>query len=74
MFTRTSIAMLCLGSNFGIDAKPPKPVTPVRAIEQIGKSDVLVEIVVKKAKDRMENRGIIYLDSEDDFKDAKTFE
>ncbi|MGA2254698.1 MAG: hypothetical protein ABSG53_08565 [Thermoguttaceae bacterium] len=71
MFTRTIIAMLCLGSNSGLGAEPPKPVTPVKAIEQIGKPEVLVEIVVKKAKDRLEKCGIIYLDSEDDFKDAK---
>jgi hypothetical protein len=71
MFTRTIVAVLCLGSNFSLGAEPPKPVTPVKAIAQIGKPEVLVEMVVKKAKDRLEKRGIIYLDSEDDFKDAK---
>jgi DNA/RNA endonuclease YhcR with UshA esterase domain len=69
---RTSLAFaLVLGSNLNLHAEPPKPVTPAEAIEQIGKPEVLVEMVVKKAKDRLEKRGIIYLDSEDDFKDAK---
>jgi DNA/RNA endonuclease YhcR with UshA esterase domain len=46
-----------------------KPVSPAEAIKQIGKPEVLVEMAVKKAKDRLEKRGIIYLDSEEDFKD-----
>jgi hypothetical protein len=41
------------------------------AIEQIGKPQVLVEMTVKSAKDRLEKRGIIYLDSEEDFADPK---
>jgi hypothetical protein len=63
--------MLCLGSSYGLGAEPPRPVTPLKAIEQIGKPEVLVEMVVKQTKDRLDKRGIIYLDSEDDFKDAK---
>jgi hypothetical protein len=52
-------------------AKEPVPITPAEAIQQIGKPTVLVEMTVKKAKDRLEKRGIVYLDSEDDFKDPK---
>ena len=59
MLTRTLIAMLFLGSNFGVSAEPPKAVTPVQAIEQVGKPKVLVEMVVKKAKDRLEKHGVI---------------
>src|SRR5271166_2417000 len=52
-------------------AEPIKPVSPAEAINQIGKPEVVVEMVVKKSKDRLEKRGIIYLDSEEDFKDEK---
>lgn len=48
-----------------------RPLTPVQAIEKIGQPKVVVEMVVKKTKDRLEKRGIIYLDSEDDFMDEK---
>ncbi len=47
MLIRTTIVILCLGSSFGLGAEPPKPVTPVEAIKQIGKPEVLVEMVVK---------------------------
>jgi hypothetical protein len=43
-------------------------VTPAAAIKQVGKPKAVVEFTVKKTKDRLEKRGIIYLDSEDDFK------
>lgn len=52
-------------------ADDAKPITPAEAIKQIGKPKVVVEMVFKKAKDRLEKRGIIYLDSEGDFKDEK---
>jgi hypothetical protein len=48
-----------------------KPVSPPEAIGQIGKPQVFVEMTVKAAKDRLEKRGIIYLDSEEDFADPK---
>jgi hypothetical protein len=47
----------------------PKPVSAAEAIKRIGQPKVVVEMVVKKAKDRLEKRGIVYLDSEDDFTD-----
>ena len=47
-----------------------KPVTPVEARKQVGKK-VTVEMVVQAAKDRLEKRGKIYLDSETDFKGEK---
>ncbi len=46
-----------------------KPISPAEAIKQIGKSCIVVEMTVKKAKERFEKRGILFLDSEDDFKD-----
>jgi hypothetical protein len=60
-----------LTCSVGIAGDEPNPVTPLEAIQQIGKPKVVVEMVVKKSKDRLEKRGVIYLDSEDDFKDEK---
>lgn len=54
-----------------LHADDAEPITPVEAVNQVGKPQVLVEMTVKTAKDRLEKRGIIYLDSEDDFTDAK---
>src|SRR5262245_2065471 len=53
-------------------AAEPKPLSPVEARKQGGKT-VTVEMTVKAAKDRLEKRGEIYLDSEADFKDKKNF-
>lgn len=49
----------------------PKPITPTEAVKQVGKPSVVIEMTVKAAKDRLGKRGIIYLDSEADFKDDK---
>jgi DNA/RNA endonuclease YhcR with UshA esterase domain len=49
-----------------------KPLTPVEARKAIGKT-ISVEMTVKAAKDRLEKRGEIYLDSEENFKDEKNF-
>ncbi len=61
----TIVCSLCLA------ADEPMPLNPVEAIKQIGKPKILVQMTVTKAKDRLEKRGIIYLDSEDDFNDEK---
>jgi len=45
------------------------PISPADAIKQIGKAQVLVEMKVQSAKDLLQRRGIIYLDSEQDFTD-----
>src|SRR5207237_6193844 len=49
-----------------------KPLTPEQAREKVGKR-VTVQMKVRSTKDRLEKRGEIYLDSEDDFRDAKNF-
>jgi DNA/RNA endonuclease YhcR with UshA esterase domain len=49
-----------------------KPLAPVEARKQVGK-EITVEMEVKAAKDRLEKRGEIYLDSEEDFRDEKNF-
>lgn len=46
--------------------------TPVEARKQVGK-EITVKMEVKTAKDRLEKRGEIYLDAEEDFKDEKNF-
>ena len=47
-----------------------KPLAPVEARKRVGQ-EVTVEMVVRASKDRLERRGEIYLDSEEDFKDEK---
>ena len=47
------------------------PISPSDAVKQIGKPQVLIEMKVRSAKDRLERRGIVYLDSEEDFTDPK---
>jgi hypothetical protein len=52
-------------------AEETKVLTPQQAIDQIGQPQVLVQMQVKQSKDRLEKRGIIFLDSEDDFENEK---
>ena len=51
-------------------AAEPKPLGPAEAREKVGE-EITVEMTVKAAKDRLEKRGEIYLDSEEDFRDEK---
>ena len=53
-------------------AADDKPLGPVEARKKVGKK-ITVEMTVKAAKDRLEKRGEIYLDSQEDFKDEKNF-
>ncbi len=71
MATR-SLLVIGFVTAVGLAQDGPKPLTPVEARKRVGK-DATVEMVVKTAKDRLEKRGEIYLDSEDDFKDEKNF-
>ena len=47
-----------------------KPLTPVEAIKEVNE-EVTVQMLVKAAKNRLEKRGEIYLDSEENFRDEK---
>lgn len=47
-----------------------KPLTPEQAIQKVNEK-VVVQMTVKAAKNRLEKRGEIYLDSEEDFHNAK---
>src|SRR6516164_1818880 len=54
-------------------ADDTKPLTPVEAIKKVNEK-VVVEMKVKATKNRLEKRGEIYLDSEEDFRDEKNLE
>lgn len=47
-----------------------KPIAATEAVKRVNQ-EVYVEMKVETAKDRLAERGVIYLDSEDDFKDPK---
>lgn len=49
-----------------------KPLPPIEARKQVGK-EITVKMEVKTTKDRLEKRGEIYLDAEEDFKSEKNF-
>lgn len=74
MLLRHSFAMICtlLTVVAVADNPPAKPLTPVEARKKVGEQ-ILLEMTVKTAKDRLEKRGEIYLDAELDFRDEKNF-
>jgi hypothetical protein len=49
-----------------------KALTPVEARKKVGEK-ITVEMTVRTTKDRLEKRGEIYFDSEQDFMDEKNF-
>jgi hypothetical protein len=53
-------------------AAEEKPLPPIEARKKVGEK-ITVEMTVRSAKERLEKRGEIYLDSETDFRDAKNF-
>src|SRR5262245_25519521 len=64
-------SLLVLG--FAVADEPKaKPLSPVEARKKVGEK-ITVEMTVQAAKDRLENRGEIYLDSELNFRDDKNF-
>ncbi len=62
-----TVCCVVTGNSPGEDTKP---LTPVEATKKVNEK-VLVEMQVKATKNRLEKRGEIYLDSEEDFKDPK---
>jgi molybdate transport system substrate-binding protein len=64
--TTRFVLCLCLLIGSG-GASRAQTLSPTQAIAQIGKPDVVVEMQVKKSKDRLVKRGIIFLDSNEDF-------
>ena len=69
---RLSVITMLLLSGFVLGDDKDKPLPPVEARKALGK-EITVEMEVKVAKDRLELRGEIYLDSEEDFKNEKNF-
>jgi DNA/RNA endonuclease YhcR with UshA esterase domain len=63
-------ALGCAAPLFGADAD--KVLGPVEARKKVGER-ITVQMEVKAAKDRLEKRGEIYLDSQENFKDEKNF-
>jgi hypothetical protein len=65
-------AALMSSGDVVVDDAPPKPLTPIEARKKVGEQ-ILLEMVVKTAKDRLEKRCEIYLDAELDFRNEKNF-
>jgi DNA/RNA endonuclease YhcR with UshA esterase domain len=69
---RLFAALALVGCIWVALAADERPLRPAEARKQLGKK-VTVEMTVKAAKDRLQKRGKIYLDSEQDFKDPRNF-
>jgi hypothetical protein len=69
--TPLTVVSLAAGACLAL-AAGDRPLTPAEARRKVGEK-VTVEMTVRAAKDRLEKRGEIYLDSEADFRDAKNF-
>jgi hypothetical protein len=63
------LVAVCTALASGADERP---LTPVQARKKVG-AKITVEMTVRAAKDRLEARGEIYLDSQLDFRDEKNF-
>jgi hypothetical protein len=65
-------AVVVAGSASFAFAGVSKPLPPVEARKKVGEK-ITVEMTVQAAKDRLEKRGEIYLDSQNNFRDEKNF-
>ncbi len=72
LFFRSLMAMMLAASISLVTVREDKPLTPEQARKKIGKK-ITVEMTVKTVKDRLEKRGEVYLDAEQDFRDEKNF-
>lgn len=63
---------VCLFAVPALASEKEKPLGPVEARKQVGK-EITVEMEVKAAKNALEKRGEIYLDSEENFRDDNNF-
>ena len=74
--SRTFLALLLLVGGHGLTrsfaADESKPIDAVAARGKVGEK-VRVQLQIRTAKDPLEKRGEIYLDSELDFRDPKNF-
>jgi hypothetical protein len=67
---RISLLIIVVPSVAG--AGEAKPLPPIEARKKVGEK-IMVEMKVQAAKDRLAQRGEIYLDAEPDFRDEKNF-
>jgi DNA/RNA endonuclease YhcR with UshA esterase domain len=67
-----STVIVLVGAAHGLADDKAKPLSPTEARKAVGK-EITVKMEVKTAKDRLEKRGEIYLDAEENFKDEKNF-
>jgi hypothetical protein len=63
---RLIIIAVLIGAAGAPGADGDKPLPPAEAVKRVGQT-VLVEMTVRKAKDRLDEHGVVYLDSEEDF-------
>jgi hypothetical protein len=70
IFQQFTVAILVASAASALAAE--KPLSPMEARKKVGQS-ITVEMTVRAAKDRLEQRGEIYLDSELNFRDGKNF-
>jgi hypothetical protein len=68
-FVAGLVVALCAGP---VSGAGDNPLTPAEARRKVGEM-ITVEMTVRAAKDRLEKRGEIYLDSETDFRDERNF-
>jgi hypothetical protein len=64
------LVVACCGSPWAQAVDDEKPLTAIVARQKLNEQ-VYVELMVRSAKNRLEKRGEIYLDSEEDFHDEK---
>ena len=72
LFKRLFTLMVLAGGTGFAAPGEEKALTPIEARKKVGEK-ITVEMTVQTAKDRLENRGEIYLDAEMDFRDEKNF-
>lgn len=65
------ILAVLVGLAWAFTPVPGEPLAPTEAMTAIGQPEVRVRMMVRQSKDRLQKRGIIYLDSEQDFQDPK---
>src|SRR6516162_1357968 len=66
-----ALLIITVSASIGL-AGGDAPLAPIDARKKVG-TKITVLMTVRAAKDRLEKRGEIYLDSEPDFRDEKNF-
>lgn len=61
---------ILLAALLQLQAQDIEPTVPADAVKSLGKPSAYIELTVQATKNRLEKRGLIYLDSEASFEDA----